>query len=157
MHGELVGVTGCTGVTIADLTIQNIRYNGFKINSDKFATHVTIHNCIIHNIWQRGVKGPMVRPEDRERFRPSDCLVEYCLFFNDHPKRSEDDPTDTMQTFKGNYIGGIDAMFPRRWTIRHNVFVHINGRTREARGAVFLWQKAEDCIVEQNIILDCDS
>ena len=56
--GELVGVSHCSGVTIADLTIQNIKWNGFKINSDKRATHVTIRNCVIHNIWQRGVKGP---------------------------------------------------------------------------------------------------
>ena len=33
-HGELIGITGATGVTIADLTIQNIKWNGFKINSN---------------------------------------------------------------------------------------------------------------------------
>jgi hypothetical protein len=156
-HVELLGITGCSGVTVADLTIQNVRANGFKINSDRFATRVTIRNCVIHNVWQRGVKGPAVRPGDRDRFRPSDCRVEYCLFYNDHPKRFEDDPTDTPKTFDGNYVGGIDAMYPRRWTISDNVFVGIQGRTRAARGAVFLWQGAEDCVVERNVIIDCDS
>ena len=156
-HNELVGISACSGVTIADLTIQNIRANGFKINSDRFATRVTIRNCIIHNIWERGVKGPAVRAEDRQRFRPSDCRIEYCLFYNDRAKRYEDDPADTPQNFGGNYVGGIDAMYPRRWTISDNVFIGTQGRTRAARGAVFLWQNAEDCIVERNIIIDCDS
>jgi len=56
-HGELIGITSCSGVTIADLTIQNIRYNGFKINSQTNVQDLTIYNCIIHNIWQRGRKG----------------------------------------------------------------------------------------------------
>lgn len=156
-HGELVGITGCSGVAIADLTIQNIKWNGFKINSDRLATKVTIYNCVIHNIWQRGVKGPMVRPEDRARFRPSDCRIQYCLFYNDRPKQYADDPADTADNFGGNYVGGIDAMYPRRWLISDNVFIGIQGRTRGARGAVFLWQHAEDCVVERNIIVDCDS
>jgi hypothetical protein len=156
-HAELVGVTHCSGVTIADLTIQNARANGFKINSDRFATNVTIRHCIIHNVWERGVKGPAVRAEDRERFRPSDCRIEYCLFYNGRPKRYEDDPADTEANFGGNYVGGIDAMYARRWVIKGNVFISIQGRTRAARGAVFLWQNAEECIIERNVIIDCDS
>jgi hypothetical protein len=156
-HGELVGITGCSGVTIADLTIQNIKWNGFKLNSDKHTTEVTIHNCIIHNIWQRGVKGPAVRPEDRDTFRPSDCRIQYCLFYNDRPKQFSDDPADRPGGFGGDYIGGIDVMFPRRWTISDNVFLRIQGRTRQARGAVFLWHDAQDCVVERNFVIDCDS
>lgn len=156
-HGELVGVTGCSGVTIADLTIQNIKWNGFKINSNKRATRVTIHNCIIHNIWQRGVKGVGVPKEDRQRHRPTDCRIRYCLFYNDRPKQYSDDPADTPQNFHGNYIGGIDVMYPTDWTISDNVFIGIQGRTREARGAVFLWHDAQDCIVERNTLIDCDS
>jgi hypothetical protein len=156
-HNELVGITGCSGVTIADLTIQNIRANGFKINSDRHTTRVTIYNCVIHNIWQRGVKGPAVRAQDRDSFRPSDCRIQYCLFYNDRPKRFEDDPADRPDNFDGNYVGGIDAMYPRRWIISDNVFIGIRGRTGSGRGAVFLWQHAEDCIVERNIIIDCDS
>lgn len=155
--GEGVSVSNCSGVTFADFTLRNITFNGFKINSDRFATAVTIHHCIIHNIWQRGVKGVSVRPADRERFRPADCRIQFCLFYNDRAKRWEDDSTDTAKTFNGNYVGGIDAMFPRAWIISDNVFLNIQGRTREARGAVFLWQEAENCIIERNIIIDCDS
>ena len=157
MHGELVGIRACSGVTIADLTIQNIRHNGFKLNSDFGVHRVTVHNCVIHNIWQRGVKGVRV-PNDRPQIRPPhECHIQFCLFYNDRPKRFEDDPTDTPETFKGNYIGGIDVMFADGWTISDNVFAGIRGRTGEARGAVFLWHDSKDCIVERNVIVDCDS
>jgi hypothetical protein len=61
--GELVGVRRCSGVTITDLTIQNTQHNGFKINSDTNVQNLTIYNCIIHNIWQRGVKAVKVPKE----------------------------------------------------------------------------------------------
>lgn len=153
-HGELVGVTACSGVTIADLTIQNIKYNGFKINSNLKATRVTIRNCVIHNIWQRGIKGPAVPKAERGRFRPTDCRIEYCLFYNDHPKRMEDDPGDQ---FNGDYVGGIDIMCARGWTIRDNLFYGIHGRNRLARGAIFVWNESEDCVIERNAIVDCDA
>jgi len=153
MHGELLGFRGCSDVTVGDLTIQNIRYNGFKINSDSGVQRLTIHNCIIHNIWQRGVKGVKVPPENREALRPKGCRVQYCLFYNDRPKRLADDPQDIAQ---GNYIAGIDVMYATGWTICDNVFVGIQGRTFEGRGAVFLWFDTQDCVVERNIIIDCD-
>ncbi|HSI34012.1 MAG: right-handed parallel beta-helix repeat-containing protein [Phycisphaerae bacterium] len=156
-HGELLGITGCSGVTIADLTVQNARTNAIKINSDRFTTAVTVYNCVIRNAWQRGVKGPAVRPADRDKFRPTDCRIQHCLFYNDRPKRYADDPDDNAGNFGGNYVGGIDAMYARRWTISDNVFRGIKGRTGEGRGAVFLWQFAEECVVERNVIVDCDS
>ena len=156
-HGELVGVRACSGVTIADLTIQNIRHNGFKINSNHGVHRVTIHNCVIHNIWQRGVKGVRV-PKDRPDIQPPrDCRIQHCLFYNDRAKRFDDDSTDTPKTFNGNYIGGIDVMYADGWTICDNVFFGIRGRTGEARAAVFLWHDSKDCVVERNVIVDCDT
>jgi hypothetical protein len=157
IHGELVGIRACSGATIADLTIQNIRHNGFKLNSNDGIHRVTIHNCVIHNIWQRGVKGVRV-PKDRPEIQPPrQCLIQHCLFYNDRPKQFDDDPADTPETFNGNYIGGIDVMYADGWTISDNVFTGIRGRTGEARGAVFLWHDSMDCIVERNVIVDCDS
>ena len=144
-------------MTIADLTIQNIRFNGFKINCDRKAHRVTIYNCVVHNIWQRGVKGPATKEPDAEELSPRDCRVQYCLFYNDRPKQFSDDPTDTAGSFSGNYVGGIDAMQARGWTISDNVFWGIRGRTGEARGAVFLWMDARDCMVERNVIVNCDT
>ena len=156
-HGELVGVRACSDITIADLTIQNIRHNGFKLNTDSGVHRVTIHNCVIHNIWQRGVKGVRV-PKDQPGIRPPEqCRVQHCLFHNDRPKRFSDDPSDTAQTFGGNYLGGIDVMFANGWTICDNVFHGLRGRTGEARGAIFLWHESQGCIVERNVIVDCDT
>jgi len=152
-HIELLGVRACSGVTIADLTIQNIRANGFKINSQTNVQKLTIYNCIIHNIWQRGIKGVKVPPEDREAIRPKQCRVQYCLFYNDRPKQLSDDPADIAQ---GNYVAGIDVMYAKDWVISDNVFVGIQGRTFEGRGAIFLWFDTQGCLVERNIIIDCD-
>jgi len=152
-HRELLGISACSGVTIADLTIQNIQCNGFKINSETNVQKLTIHNCIIHNIWQRGVKGVKVPKAGRETTRPRDCLIQYCLFYNDRPKHLSDDPADIA---KGNYVAGIDVMFAKDWIISDNVFVGIQGKTYEGRGAVFIWHDSQDCVIERNIIIDCD-
>lgn len=151
--GELIAVTGCSDVTIAHLTVQNVRWNGIKLDTDTGVHRVTIYNCIIRNVWQRGVKGVRVPPNVP---RPAGCKVQFCVFVNDRPKTFEDDPTDNPQTFNGNYIGGIDVMFAQGWVISDNVFVGIQGRTREGRGAIFLWHDSRDCVIERNIIIDCD-
>jgi len=153
IHGELIGISACSGVTIADLTIQNIKWNGFKINSNTNVQKLTIYNCIIHNIWQRGIKGVKVPKENRDVVRPKQCRVQYCLFYNDRPKRLSDDEADIA---KGNYIAGIDVMHTKDWIISDNVFVGIQGRTYEGRGAIFIWHDSQDCIIERNIIIDCD-
>jgi hypothetical protein len=152
-HGELVGISACSGVTIADLTIQNIKWNGFKINSNTNVQKLTIYNCIIHNIWQRGIKGVKVPKENREVVRPRQFRIQYCLFYNDRPKRLSDDARDIAE---GNYIAGIDVMYATDWVISDNVFVGIQGRTYEGRGAIFIWHTSQDCVIERNIIIDCD-
>ncbi len=153
-HGELIGLSRCSGVTIADLTIQNAQHNGFKINSQTNVQELTIYNCVIHNIWQRGVKAVKVPQANRELLRPKRCRVQYCLFYNDRPKRLSDDPGDIAN---GNYIGGIDIMYAADWVISDNIFIGIQGATREARGAIFIWHESQDCVIERNIIIDCDA
>ncbi len=157
IHGELIGITRCSGVTIANLTIQNIKWNGFKLNTNTNVQNVTIYNCIIHNIWQRGVKAVLIPEGDRENIRPKNCKVQYCLFYNDRQKQYSDDPADTDENFGGNYIGGIDIMYATNWVISDNVFICIQGRTRSARGAIFTWHESRNCIIERNIIIDCDT
>ncbi len=154
-HGELIGITGASGVTIADLTIQNVKWNGIKINSDRGADKVTIHNCVIHNVWQRGIKAPAM-PEAQGDGGPRDCRIQFCLFYNDRPKRFTDDETDTTETYNGNYIGGIDVKNTIDWTISDNVFIGIQGRTREGRGAIYISENGRGCTIERNVFLDCD-
>ncbi|WP_166831939.1 GDSL-type esterase/lipase family protein [Thalassoroseus pseudoceratinae] len=153
-HGELVLISG-EGITVADLTIQNIKWNGFKIASEHGAQRARIYNCVVHNIWQRGVKASHIPPAQAELY-PRDCRVQFCLFYNDRPKRFEDDPTDTTKTYNGNYIGGIDVKNTHGWTISDNVFVGIQGRTREGRACVYISEEGHDCVIERNAIVDCD-
>ncbi len=154
-HGELLGITGATDVTIADITVQNVKWNGIKINSNHGAERVTIHNCVIHNVWQRGVKAPAM-PKAQGDKGPRDCFIRYCLFYNDRPKQFADDETDTVKTFNGNYIGGIDVKNTIDWTITDNVFIGIQGRTREGRGCIYISENGRGCRIERNVFLNCD-
>jgi hypothetical protein len=120
--GEGIRITQCTGATIADLTVENIRWNGVKIDSESGVQRATIHNCVLHNIWQRGIKGVAVPKERRDSASPTEFQVRFCLFYNDRAKDYADDPDDKPANFQGNYIAGIDAMFARKWTISDNVF-----------------------------------
>jgi hypothetical protein len=155
--GEGIRITQCAGATIADLTVANIRWNGIKIDSESGVQQATIHNCVLHNVWQRGIKGVAVPKERRDSASPTGFLVRYCLFYNDRSKAYSDDPDDSPANFQGNYIAGIDAMFARKWTISDNVFSGIRGRTGEGRGAIFLWQDSRECVIERNIVVDCDA
>jgi hypothetical protein len=153
-QGELVLISG-KQCAVADLTIQNVKWNGFKIAAELGAQETTIHNCVIHNIWQRGVKASHI-PPDKPELYPRKCRVQYCLFYNDRPKQFADDETDTAENFNGNYIGGIDTKNTIDWTISDNVFIGLQGRTREGRGAIYISEEGRNCVIERNIIVDCD-
>ena len=155
--GEAVWLSSCSEVLIADLTIRDVRWNGIKLNSDTGVQKLRIYNCEFRNIWQRAVKAVAVPEANREQLRPKDCRIEYCLFANDRPKKFGDDPDDTATSFNGNYIAGCDLMFATNWTIANNVFRGINGRTGEGRGAIFIWVDSRDCVIERNVIVDCDA
>ncbi len=176
-HGELFGFTECQDVTVADLTIRNVHHNGFKLNANigRSVRGITIHNCVAHNVWQRGFKGVSgpeaeedsglpVRPAggggpSRPRHFVDDCVIRYCLFHNDRPKRIDDEPFEQKNPtrFDGNYIAAIDVMSARNWHVHDNVFLGIQGRNGGARGAIFFWQGSEDVCIEGNVIVDCDS
>ena len=64
--------------------------------------------------------------------------MQYCLFYNDRKKEFSDDQADQRHPYNGNYIGGIDVKNTLNWTISDNVFIGIQGRTREGRGAIYI-------------------
>jgi len=154
-HGEGIGISKGEGALVADLTVQNVKWNGIKISSELGAQRVTIRNCILRNIWQRGVKASHIPPHKSELY-PRDCRIQFCLFYNDRPKRFSDDETDTSKTYNGNYVGGIDVKNTHGWTISDNVFMKINGRTGEGRGAIYISEEGHDCLIERNVFVDCD-
>ena len=150
--GEALAISSGS-VTVADMAIQNVKWNGIKFNSQLGIHHITIRNCILHNIWERAIKGVTVPVDQLATMAPSGYRIEYCLFYNDHPKRHSDDPEDK---FGDNYLGGIDAMAARNWTLCDNAFIGIQGKTREGRGAIFLWRSSRGCVIERNVFIDCD-
>ncbi|MFO7904857.1 MAG: GDSL-type esterase/lipase family protein [Planctomycetota bacterium] len=157
-HHEGIAISYCSGVTIADLTVQNVRQNGIKINSNHDVDKVRIYNVLSHNVWQRHIKGPRVPDKNGKADFVEACRVEYCFFYNDRPKQRGDEPWEDSNPAMGfNYIGGIDIMCARGWTISDNVFTGIRGKTGEARGAIFMWHNSTDCVIERNYIIDCDS
>jgi hypothetical protein len=157
-HHEGVAVSYCSGVTIADLTVQNVRQNGIKINSNHGVDRVTVYNVVGHNVWQRHIKGPGVPDKDGRADFVEDCRVQYCLFYNDRPKQRGDEPWEDSEPRMGfNYVGGMDIMCAKGWVISDNVFTGIRGKTGEARGAIFMWHNGTDCVIERNIIIDCDT
>src|SRR5207249_4923001 len=85
--GELLTLRACSGVTIADLTVQNVRWNGIKLDTDTGVQRATVRNCVLHNIWQRAIKGVKVPEAGRETTRPRHCLIEHCLFTTARPTR----------------------------------------------------------------------
>ena len=157
-HHEGVAFSNCSGATIADLTVQNVRQNGIKINSNRDTDRVTIYNVISHNVWQRHIKGTGVPDKDGQPQFAERCRVQYCLFYNDRPKQRGDEPWEDSEPRMGfNYVGGIDVMNAKGWVISDNVFTGIHGKTGEARGAIFMWHNGTDCVIERNIIIDCDT
>lgn len=155
--GEAIWLSHCSDVAIANLTVRDVRWNGIKLNSETGVQGLRIYNCEFRNIWQRAVKSVRVPDANREQLRPKHCRIEYCLFVNDRPKKFSDDPTDTATTYGGDYIAGIDLMCAAEWVIRDNVFRGIQGRTGQGRGAIFLWVDSHKCVIERNVIVDCDA
>lgn len=153
---EALWLSTCSEVLIANLTIRDVRWNGIKLNSDTGVQKLRVYNCEFRNIWQRAIKAVEVPEANRAQLRPKDCRIEYCLFANDRPKKFGDDPDDTPGSFNGDYIAGLDLMYATGWTISNNVFRGINGRTGAGRGAIFVWVDSRDCVIERNVIVDCD-
>lgn len=158
-HTEGVVFTRCKRALLADLTVQNVKQNGIKINGDLGAERVWLRNVHSRNVWQRHVKGPKVPPgpDGQPAWTPGH-RIEFCLFENDRPKQVGDDPyeDENPNQYGHNYIGGMDVMGVDGLVVADNVFRNIHGKTGEGRGAVFIWVGSKNAVVERNLFLDCD-
>ncbi len=159
--GRLVSIRGASDVLIADLAVRNCKRYGVFLYGDSNVQRPKVYNVKFHNCWVRGLKGTHPRriqdkanqlnpPEVVEKIRPRGGEVRHCLFIDDHPKTFTDD------TFDGDYIGGIDMMGLRDWTIADNAFIGIRGHNGGGRGAIFIWVGSDHVVAERNLIVNCD-
>ncbi len=148
---------------IAGVTFYNSPYYGIIFYGDSGIRGLSVYDVKFHNIWVRGLKGThAARPDDRteplhppevvEKVKPRFCEMVYCLFVVDHKKTKgmEED------SYEHDYISGTDMMSLSHWRLADNVFVGIRGKNGYGRGAIFIWHGSEHCIVERNIIVNCD-
>ena len=153
---DCVYVGGADDVVVAGLTIRNAE-QGVAIKGEDDTQRTHVYNCVFQNIGQRMVKGTKPASlgeqppsEAMQRRRPTGGSVRHCLFLNDRRKEQADDG------YNGDYVGGIDMMWLKDWTISDNVFVGIRGRNGGGRGAVFIWIYSESVTVERNLFVNCD-
>lgn len=127
------------GVTIQDISIQNVRNHCIQTDIDTDNLHVK--NCILQNAGEQILKIPK-----GDATSPSENgIVEQCLF------------TYTAGIGPQFYIGGVDCHFGKNWIIRDNVFSNIRSpEDKIAEHAVHFWSNSEGTIVERNKIIDCD-
>jgi lysophospholipase L1-like esterase len=158
-HTEGVVFTNCKRALLADLTVQNVKQNGIKLNGHLGAAYITIRNVRSRNVWQRHVKVSQIRPgpDGRQVWAPG-YRIEFCLFENDRPKQAGDEPfeDENPEKFRYNYVGGIDVMSTDGLVVADSVFRNIHGNTSEGRGCVFIWMGSKNAVVERNLFIDCD-
>jgi hypothetical protein len=157
---RIVVIEGGKDLLFADLTVANSLEYGICFYGDADAQRLKLYNVKFFNCLTRGLKGTdaakvrdswtqMHPPEIERQLRPTGGEVRYCLFVNDRPSPRSD-------LYSGDYIGGIDIMSAREWTVADNIFVDIRGQRGQGRGAIFFWINGENVTAERNTIVGCD-
>jgi hypothetical protein len=130
--------------TIAHITFAECRSYAVQVRAERFPTEVHIYDCHFRDIGIRAIKGST----DQQGVARGGS-IRHCHFQN-----SRVPPAEWL--FDGNYITAIDMMSLDGWTIADNTFLAIRGRTGEGRGAIFIWVRSRNVVIERNLILGCD-
>lgn len=135
-HGFFVRANG---VTIADLTIQNVRNHCVQTAPGVDRLH--IRNCILRNAGEQIVKVTTGKKND-----PSENgIIENCLF------------EYSAGIGPRYYIGGIDVHNGKNWIVRDNIFRFIRSPGKKiAEYAIHFWANSANTLVERNLIINCD-
>jgi hypothetical protein len=141
---DILRISHCENVIIADLTFADCHAYGLKVEAEYSPKNIHVYHCHFLNIGTRGLKGSTAR-----RSVASGGSVRYCHFEN-----NKIPPGDWQ--FGGNYISAIDMMSLEDWTISDNTFVNIKGHSGGGRAAIFVWVRSRRVVVERNHILNCD-
>lgn len=143
---DILRISRCEGVTIADLSFAECRSYGIKVEAEHAPKDVNILNCRFRNIGVRAIKGSAAQDSNLRAVKGS---VRGCYFENTRTPPAE-------WLFGGDYIAAIDMMALEDWTFSDNVFRNIKGRNGGARAAIFIWVRSRKVVVERNLILNCD-
>jgi len=143
---DILRISHCEGVTIADLTFSDCRSYGVKVEAENAPKDICIYNCCFQNIGVRAIKGSAGKDPNIRAVRGS---VRYCRFEN-----TKVPPSDWL--FGGDYISAIDMMALEDWTFSDNIFRNIKGRNGGGRAAIFIWVRSKRVVVERNFIINCD-
>jgi hypothetical protein len=143
MTGDPVGVAvavGAPDVTIADVTIREVRYHAVQVRGERGASGFTLHNARLFDAGQQLLKGSV--SEDRVQ---ADRGLVACSEFG----YTTSAPSD--------YTNGIDILRTDGWVIRDNRLLRIRGPESNgwrAGPAILAWMGSQDTLVERNTIVD---
>jgi hypothetical protein len=127
-------------VTIADLTVRDVRFHAVQVRGESGASGFTLHNARLVDTGQQLLKGSV-----SEAPVYADFGVVACSDF----EYTSNAPSD--------YTNGVDLLATRGWIIRDNHFSRIRGPQSEgfrAGPSILVWWAGEDTIVERNLIVD---
>ncbi|HUW82218.1 MAG TPA: Calx-beta domain-containing protein [Phycisphaerae bacterium] len=139
-------VIGADNVTIRDLTVEEVYWNGIHIKGESDVDRVWLTNIKTFNCGERHLKGS--RNFEDVASDSEDTLVEFVVMAADKVPTGHPD---------NNYVGGIDFMAMKDLIIRDCVAINIKGGTGGGRGGIFLWQENYNPTVERNVIYGGDS
>lgn len=126
-------------VTIADLTVQNVRYH--CIQADVNVDRLIVQNCILRDAGEQILKVPTSTGENYS----DSGLVEGCLF------------EYSACVGPRSYMGGIDVHRGKDWIVRDNVFRYIRSPGGSlSEHAIHFWNDSQGTLVERNLIINCD-
>jgi hypothetical protein len=102
-----------------------------------------LRNCILRDAYQQLVKVSVDR--DNTSISSDGGLIENCVL------------EYSAGAGPNFYIGGIDALGAKNWTIRGNTLRNIASPHTAVGGfAIHFWSGSESNVVERNTIIDCD-
>ncbi len=131
-------------VTIADLTLGEVKFHPIQIHGEADADHTIIHNVHIYDGEQQFIKGSY---DHNSPEMWSDNAVVECSFFEYTARHS-----------RQRYTGGIDTHHGVGWIVRDNEFRYIRSMTGGPTQdhTIHFWTSSADNIIERNTIVNCD-
>ncbi|MFH1039391.1 MAG: right-handed parallel beta-helix repeat-containing protein [PVC group bacterium] len=130
------------GITLADLTIRDVRYHGVFIDPSTSPSDFLFHNIRVADCGEQLFKAS----GGLDTGRKDDGIIQCSTF----------EYTTTLA--EGDYTNGIDILNSHNWIIRDNTVRNIKAGPGGilAGPAILCWQGSSHTIVERNRIIDCD-